>query len=60
MKIRDMTDEQLLAEHENWDRNIRNATSWGAALAAADEFRKECLLEINRRGLTFKEQPNAK
>lgn len=28
---------------------IENATSWGAALGAAAEFRDDCLREIERR-----------
>ncbi len=48
-KIRDLSDEELLLEWAEWDRKIRKATSWGAALGAANEFRAECQREIDRR-----------
>ena len=46
-----MTDAELRAEFERWDRRIREATGWGAALAAADGLRKICIGEFTRRGL---------
>lgn len=49
--FRDMTDAELRAEHDKWDSKIRNSTGWGAAVAAADEFRRECRREAARRGL---------
>jgi hypothetical protein len=54
--IRDLTNEQLIAEWKDWDDRIRNTKSWGAALAAANGFRKECQREINKRGLVVKNQ----
>ena len=45
----DMTDAELQAEWQRWDDEVTNATGWGAALAAADEFRKDCTREMARR-----------
>lgn len=58
--FRDMTDAELRAEHDHWDDKIRNATGWGGALAAADEFRRACRREAARRGLDVlrPEQPD--
>lgn len=50
-RIRDLPDDELLEEWWKWDQQVRKATSWGAALAAADEFRKECAQEIERRNV---------
>ncbi len=47
--LRDMTDAELLAEWQKWEDEITNAAGWGAALAAADEFRKDCAREMARR-----------
>lgn len=49
--IRDLTDEELVAEWKYWDEKIRSATGWGASLAAADEFRRQCESQIRLRGL---------
>ncbi len=49
MKIRDLDDAALLEEWHKWDAMINEAKSWGASLAAADEFRKECTREMERR-----------
>ncbi len=46
-----LTDTDLIEEWRKWDTEIANAKSWGAALAAANEFRTECEQEIARRGL---------
>lgn len=46
----EMTLDELRAEHEHWDKKIREATGWGAAVGAADEFRRDCAREIRRRG----------
>jgi hypothetical protein len=48
-RYRDMTDDELRAEAEKWDAEVRNAESWGAAVAAAAEFRRECERELDRR-----------
>lgn len=42
---------ELYEEYHHWNWQIAQATSWGAALTAADEFRKDALREIRRRGL---------
>lgn len=38
----EMTLVELRVEHAYWDMVISEATSWGAHLAAADEFRRGC------------------
>ena len=48
---RDLSDDALKEEYRTWNRKIREAKSWGAALAAAAEFREDCLKELKRRGL---------
>jgi hypothetical protein len=53
--IKDQSDEELLKEYQYWNDKVKNATSWGAALTAADEFRRECYREINLRGLLLYE-----
>ncbi len=45
----EMTDAELRIEADKWDAKIRNATGWGAAVAAADSFRKQCERELDRR-----------
>lgn len=47
----DMTIEELLAERDRWNHKIAAATSWGSALTAANEFRRACDREIERRQL---------
>lgn len=47
--FREMTDDELQAEWQKWDDKISNATGWGAALSAADEFRTDAAREIQRR-----------
>lgn len=49
--IRDLTDTELLSEWAYWNEKIKAATSWGAALAAADAFRKSCETQLNRRNI---------
>jgi hypothetical protein len=46
-----LSDKALIDEYYHWNEKIKNATSWGAALAVADEFRKMCKSEMQRRGL---------
>lgn len=41
--------EQLIAERDYWQAKIEGATSWGAAVGAAAEFRDDCQLWIDRR-----------
>ncbi|MBS9720213.1 MazG-like family protein [Tianweitania sp. BSSL-BM11] len=47
--FREMTDEELAAERDRWDQKIKNASGWGAALAVADSFRRNCDRQIERR-----------
>ncbi len=47
--LKEMTDAELYAEWRRWDDKISNATGWGAALAAADEFRRAVSREIQLR-----------
>lgn len=47
--FKDMTLEELEAEHKYWDDKFVNATSWGGALTAADEFRRDCARHIKLR-----------
>jgi len=54
-QIRDLSDEQIIKEYYHWDDKVRNATAWGAALAAANEFRRDCLMQIQLRGLNINE-----
>ena len=49
--LHEMTDAELRADFERWDKRIREATGWGAALAAADGLRKINIGEFRRRGL---------
>lgn len=48
-QISELTDEELEAEYKKWDEYISNATGWGAALTAADEFRTACAKEMLHR-----------
>ena len=47
--LQEMTDDELRAEWQKWDNRITAASSWGAALAAATSFRKQCARELVRR-----------
>lgn len=47
--LRDLTDEELKAELEEWETKISVATSWGAAVGAAHEFAEDCRHESRRR-----------
>ena len=49
--ISELSDEDLIAEWHHWNDEIKAATGWGAALAAADEFRRACEQQIEKRGL---------
>jgi hypothetical protein len=49
--LREMTDNELREEWKMWDHKIRTASGWGAALAVANTFRKNCESELGRRGL---------
>lgn len=46
----DMPADELIAEWRHWDQAIANAKGWGAALAAADEFRRACEMHLKRLG----------
>lgn len=46
-----MSEAELREEWHRWNEEIEGATSWGAALAVADEFRTDIALELRRRGL---------
>ncbi len=48
--IKDLSDNALLKERDEWDRRIKDAQSWGASVAAAIEFKRECEEEMRRRG----------
>jgi hypothetical protein len=48
-RFEDMTLAELHDERDHWQTKISEATGWGAALAAAAEFRKECDVWIARR-----------
>lgn len=54
-KIQELSDANLIAEWRSWDLKIASARSWGAALAAAGEFRDECEKEIRLRKLHIPE-----
>lgn len=54
-KIRDLSDDELLAEWHQWNDKIKNAPGWGAAVGAADEFRRTCAQELRRRELPVPE-----
>lgn len=45
----EMTDEELKTEYEKWESHIKTATSWSSGLAAASEFRTDCVREMYRR-----------
>lgn len=45
----DMTLDELRVEHRYWDDKISGARQWGAAVAAADSFRRGCERWIKRR-----------
>lgn len=53
--LKDKTDEGVIAEYNHWIQEISNATSWGAALGAADEFRRAAKSELLRRNITIPE-----
>lgn len=55
--IRDLSDEALRAEWHVWNNKIRAATSWGAALGAADGFRKGCEAQMRLRGIPIPPSP---
>jgi hypothetical protein len=48
-RFEDMTLAELHDERDYWQTEISEAAGWGAALAAAAEFRKECDVWIARR-----------
>lgn len=54
LPIKKLSDDGLIAEWTKWKEKIEAATSWGAAIAAANEFRQDCEREINRRNLSVK------
>ena len=56
MLIKNLSDNQLLLEWSYWNKKIKETPGWGAAVAAANEFRAECESEILLRNL---EIPNA-
>ena len=47
--IKYLSDEDLLEELAHWKWEIENATHWGAAVAVASEFKRECEREIALR-----------
>ena len=47
----EMTDAELRIEFERWDREVREATGWGAALAQAAEWRDACERLMRCRGI---------
>jgi hypothetical protein len=49
--MHDLTVAQLREEIAYWDWEIVNATAWGAALAAANGFRKLAQHELARRNV---------
>lgn len=49
--IQKQTLEELIAERQYWDGQIKKATRWGAALSVSSEFRDECDNELLRRSL---------
>ena len=48
--LSEMTIGELWAEYHHWNDKICASTGWGAALAAAAEFRRDTILELRRRG----------
>jgi hypothetical protein len=54
--LSELSDGELISEYNLWNNKVKNATAWGAALAAADEFRKECWHEMQRRGLEVNDE----
>ena len=48
-QLADMTVEELQAEFHKWDAKIRLAERWGSALTIADEYRRQCACEMERR-----------
>lgn len=49
--FREMDDQTLIDEFKKWDSRIKGATSWGAAVGVADNFRRQCETLIRERGL---------
>lgn len=47
--IRDLTDKELIEEWMKWDLKIREADRWKAAITIADDLRRACANEIDRR-----------
>ena len=54
---REQTIDQLKAERDYWHEMIMSSPSWGAAVAAAYEFRAACEAELKRREDTLPEPP---
>jgi hypothetical protein len=50
-----MTDAELAAERARWSQEIADAPGWGAAVAAAHEFRDDCDRELRRRAAVARE-----
>lgn len=46
----EMSNEELRKERDHWQNEINNSPNWGAAVAAAIEFRDECEKALERRG----------
>lgn len=49
-KLNEKTVDELWEEYRFWNEKITNASDWGAALAAANEFRRDILAELHWRG----------
>ena len=47
----EMTDAELRAEFARWDREVCEATGWGAALMQAAQWRDACECLLFQRGL---------
>ena len=45
----EMTLAELEAERAHWEKELGEATGWGAGVAAADGFRRGCIAWIARR-----------
>lgn len=55
MTIAELSDNDLFVEWCRWNNQIAAAKSWGGALAAALQFRRDCAREARRRGLAWGE-----
>lgn len=53
--FREMTSDELRDEWAHWNKEVRDYPCWGAGLVVADNYRKACVAELERRGVPIPE-----